>query len=205
MGLFGKKKMDEPPPPPHEEIPPLPTLESLHEEHGMHQVQQQKIPQNPQPQQAPRYNLPQTPKPFTTMPKQQAPLPIIQKQETVQPQTIIVKEERPAFAPLFVKIDRYRNILNALGQLRTSVIMIKNSFSTLNELEKARFETLKLIEDAVGKVEGKLSALDSELLRPSGHHPETTPEYHDVQTVHATIADLKGQIDQLKTELEQMG
>ncbi len=187
MGLFGKKKVETPP---VEDLPPLPTLETLHQE-----THEQNLPKPPLPPII--HDMPRQ------MPRQ---LPVnaqpVRKQE---PQPVEQKVERPAFAPLFVKIDRYRNILNALGQLRTSVVMIRNSFSTLNELERARLETLKLIEEAVGKVENKLSALDTELLRPTSAHMDVTPEYQDVETVQATVADLKGQITQLKAELEQLG
>jgi hypothetical protein len=113
--------------------------------------------------------------------------------------------ERPAFAPLFVKIDRYRQILNSIGYLKTTMIMIKNSLMTLNELDRAREETFKLIQDAVGKLEGRLSTLDQELIRPSGYHEiNEKPEYQDVETVEATVADLKGQIEQLRAELQSM-
>ena len=187
MGLFGKKKVETPP---VEELPPLPTLETLHQE-----THEQNLPKPPLPP-----IIHDMPRP---MPRQlPANAQPVRKQEPQPP--VQEKAERPAFAPLFVKIDRYRNILNALGQLRTSVVMIRNSFSTLNELEKARFETLKLIEEAVGKVESKLSSLDTELLRPTSAHMDVTPEYHDVETVQATVADLKGQITQLKAELEQL-
>jgi len=199
MGLFGKKKNVEPPP--VEDIPPLPTLETLHRENQL----QQSVPKAMPQLQAVSANQPLSPPPQVVSSILQLPknLPPVNLQ-TIKKQEPPPEKERPAFAPLFVKIDRYRNILNALGQLRTSIVMIRNSFSTLNELEKARFETLKLIEEAVGRVENKLSALDSELLRPAGHHPEISPEYQDVETVQATVADLKGQIEQLKTELEQL-
>ncbi len=183
MGLFGRKKKEEPP---VEDLPPLPTLETLQQE-----TYEQNLPKPPLPP-----IIHDMPRP---MPRQ-LPAQPVKKQEPPAEE----KVNRPAFAPLFVKIDRYRNILNALGQLRTSVVMIRNSFSTLNELEKARLETLKLIEEAVGKVETKLSSLDTELLRPTSAHMDVTPEYQDVETVQATVADLKGQISQLKTELEQL-
>ncbi len=125
--------------------------------------------------------------------------------------------DRPSFAPLFVKIDRYRQILNTLGYLKTAMIMIKNSFITLNELEKAREETFSLINEAIEKIDSKISGLDSELIRPAGFHDNSTPaekmekiekstsmDYQDAETVEATVADLKGQIDQLKAELERM-
>ncbi len=113
--------------------------------------------------------------------------------------------DRPSFAPLFVKIDRYRNILSALGYLKTTIVMVRNSFATLNELEKARSETMKLIHHALEKVDKKLSTLDSELIRPSGYHePPSATSYEEVAGVESSIADLKGQIDQLKAELEHM-
>ncbi len=115
--------------------------------------------------------------------------------------------DRPTFAPLFVKIDRYRQILNTLGYLKTAMIMIKNSFVTLNELERARLETSSLIKEALEKIDKKISALDTELIRPAGFHDTAQSEkleYQDVETVEATVADLKGQIDQLKAELDRM-
>jgi phage shock protein A len=84
----------------------------------------------------------------------------------------------------------------------------------LSELDKARDETFKVVQEAIGKLEGRLNSLDQELVRPSGlqERPATPsydtvierPEYQDVETVEATIADLKGQIEQLKSELENV-
>lgn len=112
---------------------------------------------------------------------------------------------QPAYAPLFVKIDRYRNILTSLGSIKTAMVLIKNSFGALNELEKARQQTMGLIRDALERVEKKMSSLDNELVRPTGYQTQAPPEdYQDVHAVDATIADLKGQIQQLKSELEHM-
>lgn len=194
MGLFGRKNKVEPPP--IEDMPPLPTIDTLHQEGGVAHNEM------PRPQllamnlnTVPNTHQMQKPQQMARpMPKE---MPVMKKQE---PST-----DRPAFAPLFVKIDRYRNILSAMGQIRTSIAMIRNSFATLNELEKARLETLKLIEEAVNKVEAKILSLDSEMLRPTGALPEAMPEYHDVETVQATVADLQGQIKEMKSELDRMG
>lgn len=114
--------------------------------------------------------------------------------------------ESPMGAPLFVKIDRYRGILSAIGYLKTALVMVKNSFITLRELEKAREQTMELIVNALEKMDDKLANLDTDLVRPTGFRetPKGQEEYQDMETVHASIADLKGQIDQLKSELEAM-
>ena len=140
-------------------------------------------------------------------PEEMKTIPIKTREEPVE-------IERPSFAPLFVKIDRYRQILNAIGNLKTTMIMLKNSLITLSELDKARDETFKVVQEAIGKLEGRLNSLDQELVRPSGlqERPATPsydtvierPEYQDVETVEATIADLKGQIEQLKSEFENV-
>lgn len=160
---------------PKEVIPPLPTIEKI------------------MPIETPRPTekiIPLPPKPEN-----------IEKPKEIKPER---EAERPMFAPLFVKIDRYRQILNAIGYLKTSMVIIRNSLLTLNELDKAREETMKIIQEALEKTEKKISELDSELVRPSGYHELEKPEYQDVETIEATIADLKGQIEQLKSEVESM-
>lgn len=126
------------------------------------------------------------------------------------PEKKVEKEpERPMFAPLFVKLDRYRQILNLVGYLKNSITLMRNSLATLNELEKARNETVRIVYDALEKIEKGIGELDSELVRPAGYSSEDDelekPEYRDVETVGATIADLREQIEQLKSEVEAIG
>ena len=112
---------------------------------------------------------------------------------------------QPAYAPLFVKIDRYRNILTSLGGIKSTIGIVRNSFAALNELDKARTQTMGVIQSALEKIEKKLGSLDNELIRPTGFQTQPSPdEYQDVHNVEATVADLKGQIQQLKSELQQM-
>jgi hypothetical protein len=114
------------------------------------------------------------------------------------------KQERPAFAPLFIKLDRYKQILNSITELKTTLVLVKNSFSVLNELEKLKNENLKMIEKAMERVDKRISALDSEFLRPSGYHEELPEELYGIESLEATLVDLRGQVDQLKTELRNL-
>lgn len=112
---------------------------------------------------------------------------------------------QPAYAPLFVKIDRYRSILSSLGTIKGTIGLVRNSFAALSELDKARQQTMGLIQSALEKIDKKLGALDNELVRPTGFNTQASPEeYQDVHNVEATVADLKGQIQQLKNELQQL-
>ena len=115
------------------------------------------------------------------------------------------EEPQPAFAPLFVKLTRYKKILNTINYLKVSINLMKNQLSILNELDRLREENLKLIYSAVNRMSDRLGRLDSEFMRPSGfvdEIPETQME--DVESLENTIADLKGQIEHLKSEVETL-
>jgi hypothetical protein len=112
---------------------------------------------------------------------------------------------QPTAAPLFVKIDRYRNLITSLGAIKSGINLLRTSLTTLNELDKARQQNMLIIQGTIEKIEKRIQALDKELVRPSGFSAPSSPEdYQDVHSVGATIADLRGQIQQLKSELEQM-
>jgi hypothetical protein len=115
----------------------------------------------------------------------------------------IPEPERPAFAPLFVKLDRYKIILDSLTELRTMITAIKNAFASLIELETLKRENLKIIQNAIGKVERRLAALDSEFLRPAGYEEEVAPEVYTSE-LEPSIADLKSQVEKLKSELKSI-
>ncbi len=122
------------------------------------------------------------------------------------PQPIKKEPEKPAIAPLFVKIDRYRQILGTIGNLKTALVIVKNSLGTLHQIEKTRDATFEIVSDIVNKMDEKLVNLDNELLRPAGFHEtsESSPEKQDIRSIEATVADLQGQIEQLKSELGKM-
>jgi len=122
--------------------------------------------------------------------------------EEVRPEEVEAK--KPAFAPLFVKLDRYRQILYLLNELRTTMAAIKNAFSVLAEVDRLREENSRMIRSAIDKVDKRLVALDSEFLRPSGFEEGFPAETYGVESLEGVVTDLKGQVDQLKSELESM-
>lgn len=122
------------------------------------------------------------------------------------PPAIRREPEKPTVAPLFVKMDRYRQILTTIGNLKTALMIVKNSLGTLKQIEKVRDETFNIVSDIVEKMDDKLIALDNDLLRPAGFHgsEEVSSEQQDIRSIEATVSDLQGQIEQLKSELGKM-
>jgi hypothetical protein len=122
------------------------------------------------------------------------------------PPVIRNEPEKPAVAPLFVKMDRYRQILTTIGNLKTALMIVKNSLVTLKQIEKVRDDTFNIVGDIIEKMDDKLIVLDNNLLRPAGFHEseQGSPEQQDIRSIEATVADLQGQIEQLKSELGKM-
>ena len=114
-------------------------------------------------------------------------------------------EQKPSaeFAPLFVRINKYNQILSTMNYLKTTINAVKSSISILKELDKLREENLKMVETAVNKVEQRLLTLDSSFMRPSGF-VEDVGELQNVESVELTLGDLKNQINQLKAQIDTL-
>ncbi len=132
---------------------------------------------------------------FSMPPMPQAMQPVVRREA-----------EKPTAAPLFVKIERYRQILTAIGNMKTALVIIKNSMDTLNQIDKVRNQTIGIVNDIIGKMDEKLIDLDNDLLRPAGFQTSevASPEQQDIRSIEATVSDLQGQIEQLKTELNKV-
>jgi hypothetical protein len=129
----------------------------------------------------------------------------IKKEEHVEkPKEEKSKEETQV--PLFVKLDKYKTIVSSLMQLKTLLISLRNSLIALEQIEKTRVETFNIIIKNLDKINEKLSLLEKEVVKPVSFSfgmptvPYTPIE--EMQSVQASIASLKAQIDQLKAELE---
>ena len=181
----------------------LPTLESImeHVQTPPEQKPVEKLAQKiPEVHVPPVHEIPKIPEHY--FPHQERKM--IEMAPRVEEERIPSRvEEKASFAPLFVKLDRYRQILGTMNYLKNTMNMVKNTFSILNELEKIRMENLKLIQETIEKADKKIMTLDSEFMRPSGFTDEI-PEFADVESLEATLVDLRDQVGQLKSELKNM-
>jgi hypothetical protein len=127
------------------------------------------------------------------------PTPIAERSEEVVKTEM---QKKPSFAPLFVKIDKYRSILNSISDLKTTLIMIKNAFMIQKEIEGLRDENKKMLELAISKLDKKIITLDSEFLRPTGFEEEFPSQMYESGGIEGVVDDLKKQIEGLKSELK---
>lgn len=145
--------------------------------------------------------LEEKPKEEIEEPTEEVPVEVEKPTEEKKP---MQKKElkKPEFAPLFVKIDRYKSLLDTLNEIKTTVMMIKNALNVQKRIEDLRNENRGLLESAINKVDKKVLTLDSEFLRPKGYEKEFLPPAYETEGLDTVVDDLKKQIEGLKSELK---
>lgn len=136
--------------------------------------------------------------------KQEMPMPqmTVKIPEPFEEKPVETKKEPAQFAPLFIKLDRYKNILHQMAEIKMTMLTVKNTLSVINEMDKLKGDSMKMIQDAVERVEKKLTTLDTEFLKPSGFH-EMMPQQMAREDIHNELDALRGQIEAMRYEMEE--
>jgi hypothetical protein len=154
-------------------------------------LQKLPAPSKQQMQQKPQMILP----PMSV--KIPEPAPVEEIEEPVE-----MKKEIPQFAPLFIKLDKYKNILHEMAELKMTMLTIKNTLAVVNEMDKLKTDSMKMIQDAITRVDKKLATLDTEFLKPTGYH-DIMPQQMATQDMQSELDALRGQIEALRYEMEE--
>ena len=123
------------------------------------------------------------------------------KEEISTPEVTEEIKKKP-FAPLFVKIDRYRSVLDAIKDLKSMILMMKNALRVQKEIEELWDENRKFLETAIEKINKKILSLDSDFLRPRGYEEGVLPPEYETEGFEGVVDDLKKQVEGLKSELK---
>jgi len=108
-------------------------------------------------------------------------------------------------APLFVKVEKYSDIIESIQEMKSFVSGVKQLFAVLYELETVRNDALKIMRNAVQRLDKSVSEIDAELLRPQGldlgKHETGTAEVGEIED---SLSDLQRQLAVLRKELTEM-
>ena len=110
--------------------------------------------------------------------------------------------ERETGAPLFVKVDKYRDLIKSIQELKLYVASTKQVFTVLHETESLRADTLNILRATLQRLERGIIEIDTELLRPYGAGEVT--ESAEVTHIETSLTDLQKQLLELKRELQEM-
>jgi hypothetical protein len=106
--------------------------------------------------------------------------------------------------PLFVKVDRYREILETLHDLKLSVSSLKGTIKLQNEIEAKAAENRAMLFDAVNKLDQKIEFMDNEFKKPEGFKENLKAPKTEKEDIKEAVGKLKGQIETVKKELSSL-
>jgi len=123
-------------------------------------------------------------------------------------------EEEPTFkhaqkpdlsSPLFVKVDKYREVLTTIHEMKLFISSVKQMFAVLRELEAVRSDAINIMNATLHRVEKSVLEMDADLLRPKGVSLNdmgiaTTEARH----LEDTLTDMQRRIDELKQQLNEL-
>jgi hypothetical protein len=138
---------------------------------------------------------------FTAPMKPQFTAPL-RAQPNVMP-IIPAQPERETSAPLFVKIDKYREVLKGVQEMKLFVSGVKQTFVVLQEIEALRADAINIMRATVQKLDKSITEMDAELLRPKGVSlNDMGVAAAEVHHLESTLTDLQKQLGTLRRDME---
>ncbi|MBI4174625.1 MAG: hypothetical protein HY517_03195 [Candidatus Aenigmarchaeota archaeon] len=119
------------------------------------------------------------------------------------PSPLVRMKEKESAAPLFVKVDKYRDIITSIQEMKLYVSSTKQVFSVLQEIESMRSDALNVLRATLQRLERSVIEMDAELLRPQGVSI-TAQESSEVTHIESSLGELQKQLLDLKRELQGM-
>ncbi|MDD5416869.1 MAG: hypothetical protein PHU12_02730 [Candidatus Aenigmarchaeota archaeon] len=79
--------------------------------------------------------------------------------------------EPKVFAPLFVKVDKYKEVLQKLQKLKTTVSEMNSLMLIQRDIEKLASDVDSMLKNSVQEFSEITNQLDTELVRPQSFEP----------------------------------
>ncbi|MBI4170277.1 MAG: hypothetical protein HY514_01170 [Candidatus Aenigmarchaeota archaeon] len=113
--------------------------------------------------------------------------------------------EQEQSAPLFVKVEKYHDVISGIQEMKLFVAAVKDIFAIMQELEQVRNDALNIMKVTVQRLEKSVVEMDAELLRPRGVSISPFPQGKaEAKHIESSLAELQKQLIELKQELRGM-
>ena len=76
-----------------------------------------------------------------------------------------MKEQRTG-APVFVKVDEYKEILDVLDMIKSKLNEIRETLGTIHELRNEEDAEVSMWNSTIGEIEKKIDGIDKMLFEP---------------------------------------
>jgi len=153
-------------------------------------------------------SIPDVPKPIPK-PVSERALPEAPKPEGAKPSARVEKPARPEHihrapeAPaLFIKIDKYQEVVESLQKLKSFALSLRDALDALADIEKELTTGINISHKALDDFNAIISVLDSKLTRigemGTGEGPRSSKE------VDSYVRGIYNQMDKIKQELKSV-
>jgi len=116
-----------------------------------------------------------------------------------------VSPETTEFAPLFVKVDKYRETVINIQELKTYLAGMKEIFAVIKDIEELKTSAIDMIEGTINRMDSIIANVESLLLKPPGIKFEGYgPGMEDVDKIELSMIELHKEIENLRERLQQM-
>src|SRR3989344_8613718 len=109
-------------------------------------------------------------------------------------------ESRPRFSPLFVKVDRYKEIIEDMNTLKGVLSNTIQLIEIRREIDQLKLETDSVVDQHLESLSHFLSELDKEFVRPPGS--EVFIKERKLQPVEQHIEEAQREIKRLQEQLK---
>ncbi|MCD6496100.1 MAG: hypothetical protein J7K54_02410 [Candidatus Aenigmarchaeota archaeon] len=128
-----------------------------------------------------------------------------QIKKAVQTKPVLpVPSSKPKVPPVFVKVERYKELLDDIQKLRSYSLGLRDALDAMGEIEKEFKTAMSLTNKVLDKVNIIISSIDMKLLQKSGPSPDTSSSIKPPDDVENYVKSIYDQIDRLKTELQSL-
>lgn len=128
----------------------------------------------------------------------------------VEPDQQVKKHEEP----LFIKVPGYRDVLQDLVGIQQILKNMKNSVEVLHEVQQVKEHSIQVFVENVNRLNQQLNDIDSQLPEIENmnlhiaediaqHKVDTHPD-HDDEVIDEAVKDLKGELEDLQSELGKL-
>lgn len=110
--------------------------------------------------------------------------------------------QTPIPAPLFVKLEKYKEIITTLQEIKTLMTGLRNLFTILEEVDQVKNDTINTLRITIQRIEKNIAQLDANFLRTGGEDVEKIKESIKPRSIEVT--ELEDSLKQLYDELTTM-
>jgi hypothetical protein len=138
-----------------------------------------------------------------------APVKLPEIKKTPPPPPLPPSTSKPPSSkspPLFIKVDKYRNIIKNIRDLKSHLLNLRDAIDVLEEMHKETMNGIEIAHKAIDELNTIIANLDSFFLRPHGiehHMEEEMPEPGRMSSgeVEGYVRDVSTQLEKLRAQL----